>query len=231
LFSDFSGSSKDKQKEQAMRTTRRLPLLGLALGGLMAAMALADSAALAQTFSDLPVDTLGNRRLRQLDLAEQDLRAARDTLDLCREVACATPSEAAALAFEAGPDQPLRGRFILDVRSATGPGNRFQPPGLDLFYLGSEFDLRRYGAIVLAIEPAALEGLLNRDIAAGEARVRPTSGRMRSKFSGQRVIVDGEARLQWVEFPDWQTFQRNGTGYHQVWVRVTSPDQIRLVED
>jgi hypothetical protein len=220
-----------KRKEPAMRRSYRSPLFGLALGGLMAAVALADGAALAQSFNELPLDTVINRRLRQIDLAERNLRAARDTLDLCREVACATPGEAAVLALDAGPDQPIRGRFILDVRSATGPGNRFKPPGTELFYLASEVDSRRYGAMVVAIEPAALDDLLNRETADGEARVRPTSGRMRKAFSGERVIVDGEAQLQWVDQPDWETGQRNGMGQYQLWLRVSSPDQIRVVED
>ena len=220
-----------------MRRVVRSALPGLALGGLIAGIALADSAVLAQVaplpqqqLVPLPNDTLAVRRLRQLDLAERDLRAARDTHAACREAACATPAEAAALAFQAGPEQPLRGRFILDVRSATGPGNRFKPPGPELFYLSSERDPRLYGAMVVAIEPAALDGLLNRDTAPGEPRVRATSGRMRSAFSGERVIVDGEAQLQWVDWPDWATGQRNGIGQYQVWVRVSSPDQIWLVE-
>jgi hypothetical protein len=85
--------------------------------------------------------------------------------------------------------------------------------------------------MVVAIEPAALEGMLNRDAAAGDTRVRPTSGRLREAFRGQRVIVDGEAYLQWVDWPDWETGQRNGRGTYQVWVRVSSPDQIRVVEE
>lgn len=214
-----------------MRRSDPSPLFGIALGAMIAAMTLADSAALAQSINELPLNTVVNRRLRQIDMAERDLRAARDTHAACREAACATPAEAAALAFQAGPEQPLRGRFILDVRSATGPGNRFKPPGTELFYLSSERDTRLYGAMVVAIEPAALEGLLNRETATGEARVRPTSGRMRSAFSGERVIVDGEAQLQWVDWPDWETGQRNGMGQYQVWVRVSSPDQIRVVAD
>ena len=212
-----------------MLTDRRPPLFGLAVGGLMAALAVADSAALAQSFNEMPQDTAINRRLRQLDLAERKLRETRDTHELCRETVCATPSEAAVLVFAAGPEQPIRGRFILDVRSATGPGNRFKPPGPEMFYLASERDARLYGTMVVAIEPDALEGLLNREAATEGTRIRPTSGRMRSQFSGQRVIVDGEAQLQWVETPDWDTGQRNGRGQHQVWVRVSSPDQIRLV--
>jgi hypothetical protein len=220
-----------------MPIRRRTPLFGLALAGLVAAAGLADSAALAQSegiplpqqqLFPLPNATLAARRLRQLDLAERDLRATRDSHALCREAACATPAETAALAFQAGPEQPLRGRFIFDVRSATGPGNRFKPPGSDEFYLASERDPRLYGTIVVAIAPAALEALLNRDAADGP--VRATSGRLRAAFSGQRVIVDGEASLQWVDWPDWETGQRNGMGQYQVWIRVTSPDQIRLVE-
>jgi hypothetical protein len=240
LFSDFSESCRLTQEEPAMPIRLRYPLFGLALGGLIAAAGLADGAALAQSQAipvpeqqlfPLPNKTLANRRLRQLDLAERDLRATRDTHALCREAACATPAEAAALAFQAGPEQPLRGRFILDVRSASGPGNRFKPPGSDEFYLASERDPRLYGTMVVAIEPAALEGLLNPGSAEADARVRPTSGRLRAAFSGQRVIVDGEASLQWVDWPDFETGQRNGMGQYQVWVRVTSPDQIRLVEE
>jgi hypothetical protein len=133
LFSDFSESSKPQRKEPTMSTIRRSPLFGIAGGGLIAALALADGAAMAQSQAiplpeqqvfPLPDDTLASRRLRQLDLAERELRETRDTHELCREVACAMPSEAAALTFKAGPDQPLRGRFILNVRSASGPGSR-----------------------------------------------------------------------------------------------------------
>jgi hypothetical protein len=240
LFSDFSESCLQTRKEPAMTIRRSFPLFGLALGGLIAAAGVADGAALAQSQAipipeqqlfPLPNATLAARRLRQLDLAERDLRAARDAHALCREAACATPAEAAALAFQAGPEQPLRGRFILDVRSATGPGNRFKPPGSDEFYLASERDPRLYGTMVVAIAPEAMEGLLNPGTAETEARVRPTSGRLRAAFSGERVIVDGEASLQWVDWPDWETGQRNGMGQYQVWVRVTSPDQIRLMAE
>jgi hypothetical protein len=240
LFNDFSESCLQTRKEPAMPIRLRYPLSGLALGGLMAAGVVTGGAALAQSEAiplpqqrlfPLPNATLAARRLRQLDLAERDLRAARDAHALCRDTACATPAETAALAFQAGPEQPLKGRFILDVRSATGPGNRFKPPGSDEFYLASERDPRLYGTIVVAIAPAAMEGLLNPGTAEAEARVRPTSGRLRAAFSGQRVIVDGEASLQWVDWPDWETGQRNGMGQYQVWVRVTSPDQIRLVEE
>jgi hypothetical protein len=240
LFSDFSESCRVTQQEPIMPIRLRYPLSLLGLGGLLAAVTVTDSAALAQSQAiplpqqqlfPLPNTTLAARRLRQLDLAERDLRAARDAHAMCREAACATPAEAAALAFQAGPEQPLRGRFILDVRSATGPGNRFKPPGSDEFYLASERDPRLYGTMVVAIDPAAMEGLLNPGTADAEPRVRPTSGRLRAAFSGQRVIVEGEASLQWVDWPDWETGQRNGMGQYQVWVRVTSPDQIRLVAE
>ena len=196
-----------------------------------ACLAVLAPAASAVPTETLPPDRLLKRRFAQLEKLEAPLVAVRHSFDICREVPCLTPSEAAALAFQAGPEQPLKGRFILDVRSATGPGNRFKPPGSDEFYLASERDPRLYGTMVVAIAPEAMEGLLNPRTAEAEARIRPTSGRLRAAFSGQRVIVDGEASLQWVDWPDWETGQRNGMGQYQVWIRVTSPDQIRLVEE
>lgn len=180
---------------------------------------------------NLRLDGLAGRRLHAIDQRERPLREARETLAPCAEVACITPSEAAAMAYNAGPDQVVRGRFILDVRAVTGPGDRWQPPIDNLFYLGSERDFRLFGTLVVAIERDAVDGVLNGEtVTDGTARRIPaTSGRMRKHLSGERVIVDGEARLQWVEFPDWETGQRNGSGYHQVWVRVTSPDQVKIV--
>lgn len=222
-----------------MGLSHRPSLFGLLLVGLTAGLMTSEVPALALQepmlrFPEpgLGLDALANRRLRAIDIREKPLRQARETLAPCAEMACITPSEAAAMAHNAGPDQVVRGRFILDVRAVTGPGDRFQPPIDNLFYLGSERDFRLFGTLVVAIERDALDGVLNGEtVADGTARRIPaTSGRMRKHLSGQRVIVDGEARLQWVEFPDWETGQRNGTGYHQVWVRVTSPDQVRIVE-
>lgn len=214
-----------------MSRSRRPALFGLALASLAAVLIFTEGPALALSEVNLRLDGLAGRRLHAIDQRERPLREARETLAPCAEVACITPSEAAAMAYNAGPDQVVRGRFILDVRAVTGPGDRWQPPIDNLFYLGSERDFRLFGTLVVAIERDAVDGVLNGEtVTDGTARRIPaTSGRMRKHLSGERVIVDGEARLQWVEFPDWETGQRNGSGYHQVWVRVTSPDQVKIV--
>ncbi|MFM7350240.1 MAG: hypothetical protein ACKO01_12270 [Erythrobacter sp.] len=176
---------------------------------------------------EISTDALVKRRLRQIDNLEKDLRRDRDSLAPCAAVTCMTPSEAAAAAFAAGPERKVAGRFILDVRAGSGPHDPNQLHTEDLFYLSSERGFNDFGTLVLAIEPAALAGLIRASGEAGAAR--PSMSRMMKRFAGQRLIVDGEVGLQWVEHRYWQTGLRTGRVLNQVWVRVTSPDQIRVV--
>lgn len=172
-------------------------------------------------------DAMVKRRLRQIDNLEKELRRDRESLAPCVEVTCMTPSEAAAAAFAAGPQHKVPGRFILDVRAGSGPHDPNQLHTENLFYLSSERGFGNFGVLVLAIEPEALSGLIPASGKDGAAR--PSMSRMMDKFSGQRLIVDGEVGLQWVEHRYWQTGLRTGRGLNQVWVRVTSPEQIRVV--
>lgn len=170
------------------------------------------------------------RRLRELAVVERPLLRARAAAAECRETPCLTPSEATAVAYEAGPGETARGRFIFEVRSGAGPRNRFLPKDETLFYLGSERVFGDYGVLVLAITPEALQGLMNPPgTTAQSERAALSTGRMTRRFMGKTLIVDGAAGLRFIETIDWDTGQRNGTGRYQVWVRVTSPDQIRVV--
>jgi hypothetical protein len=197
--------------------------------------------------SGISREARANRRMRQIDNLERPLLQARETLKECGQVACLTPSEAAAVAFSAGPDRTTPGRFILDVRAGTGPGNRHQSLDEDLFYLASERNFRQFGVVVLAIEPQALEGLLNLEskgaYAASASQVstngtgvdhqlkRASTGEMMKRFGKKRLVVDGEIGLQFIEYVDWETNSRNGDGFYQVWVRVNSHKQIMVIDD
>lgn len=212
-----------------MRKALFLAACGLGLATLVPVPVptLDSGAALALPDLFISRDALVNRRARELDRAEKGLREYRAKLPDCTATACLTPSEAAVIAFKNGPEQRTAGRFILDVRAGTGPGNPHQLHTEDLFYLSSFRRFTGFGTLVVAIEPESLSGLLR---ASGKAAdKRPSVSRMMDMFAGKRVIVDGEVGLQWIEFRDWETGQRNGQGYHQVWVRVTSPDQIRVI--
>lgn len=190
--------------------------------------------------SGLGFETRVNRRVRQIERLEQPLRQAREGLEQCAGNACLLPSEAVAIAFTAGPDRKTQGRFILDVRGG-GPGDPNQLRNERLFFLNSEPGFRDFGVLILAIEPDVLDRLLGPEAGgtrgdvpgsdAGQRRLKHSSVKqMRTQFEGKRLIVDGEVGLQRIEFVDWITMgQRNGDGYHQVWVRVTSPDQITVV--
>lgn len=186
-----------------------------------------NGAALALPDTQIGREALANRRLREIERSEERVRHDRDALPQCAANACLTPSEAAAVAFTMGPDQRTAGRFILDVRAGTGPSNPNQLHTEDLYYLSSDRGFSEFGTLVLAIEPESLRGLIR--AAGGEADKRPSVSRMMKALSGKRVIVDGEVGLQWVEHRYWQTGLRTGRGHHQVWVRVTSPDQITVV--
>jgi hypothetical protein len=185
--------------------------------------------ALSEVF--IGTDALVNRRIRQLDRLERGLREDRARLPQCAATDCFTPSEAAAVAFQKGPGERTQGRFILDVRGGTGPSDPHQLHTEDLFYLSSFRRFTGFGTLVVAIAPDALSDLMADSAVSGikDRADRPSVSRMMKQFGGQRVIVDGEVSLQWIEFRDWESGQRNGQGYHQVWVRVTSPEQITVV--
>jgi hypothetical protein len=199
-------------------------------------LAAACLAALAPAASAVPTETLPpelqlKRRIAQLEKLEAPLVAVRHSFDLCRETHCFTPSEAAVAALDAGPERKQTGRFILDVRGG-GPANPVHLNRDGLFYLNSEWDFRRIGVLVLVIEPDVVGRLLGHDGALRDAEGRldhRAVERMMARFSGKRLIVDGELGLQLIQLTDVDTRLPNGTGYHQVWVRVTSPDQIRVV--
>ncbi len=212
-----------------MRKALLLAALGLGLSALVpvSVPTLDSGAALALPDLFIGRDALANRRLRELERLEQDLRKDRTGMPQCAAITCLTPSEAATVAFAKGPGEGTAGRFILDVRAGTGPDNPHQLHTEDLFYLSSFRRFSGFGTLVVAIEPESLSGLIQ---AAGAGPdKRPSVSRMMDLFADKRVIVDGEVALQWIEFRDWETGQRNGQGYHQVWIRVTSPEQIRVV--
>jgi hypothetical protein len=171
------------------------------------------------------------RRLRQLAVIERPLLGTRAGLAECRETTCLTPAEATAAAYAAGRGQTVRGRFILQVRSGTGPRNRFLPKDERLFYLGSERIFGDYGVLVLAITPEALAGLMDPQGTAPRGTASaPSTERMIRRFMRKTLVVDGEAGLRFIETEDWETGQRNGIGRYQLWLRVTAPEQVRVVE-
>ena len=171
------------------------------------------------------------RRLRELAVIERPLLRVREELAECRGTTCLTPAEAAAAAYGAGLGETARGRFIFEVRSGAGPRNRFLPKDETLFYLGSERLFGDYGVLVLAITPEALDGLMNPPGTAPQGKPSaPSTGRMTRHFMGKTLIVDGEVGLRFIENIDWDTGQRNGHGRYQMWLRVTDPAQVRVLE-
>lgn len=212
-----------------MRKTLPLALCGLALAAVVPVPLpfSNDGAAHAVQEYFLGREAVAARRVRELERLEQGLREDRARLPQCTDTLCLTPSEASVLAFKAGPGNRVAGRFILDVKAGTGPKNPDQLHNEDLFYLSSYRSFMDFGTLVVAIEPESLRGLI--DNAGDDAQVRPSVARMMKLFKGQRVIVDGEVGLQFIEYRDWESGQRNGRGYFQVWVRVTSPEQITVL--
>lgn len=203
-----------------------------------------DASAKALLETEIGREARANRRVRELENLEEPLRQVRKELAQCAEIDCLTPSEASAVAFSIGPDRKMRGRFILEVRGG-GPWNPNQLRNERLLFLNSERNFRDFGVLILAIEPDTIERLLAPVIASEEGdlpKIESVSGaedrqklsrslvkRMLAQFEGKRLIVDGEVGLQWIEYLEGWTRQRHGRGYHQVWVRVTSPDQIKVV--
>lgn len=214
-----------------MRSRFRLTLTAACLAVLAPGAALLETAASAVPTETLPTDRLLQRRYAQLEKLEAPLVAVRHSFDICREAPCLTPSEATTAAFKAGNNVRQRGRFILDVRGG-GPGDPRQLREEGLFFLNSEANFRQIGVLVLVMEPDVVGRLLGADGALRDAEGRldhAAFGKMMARFNGKRLIVDGELGLQLIETPDLDTRRYNGTGYRQVWVRVTSPDQIRVV--
>lgn len=209
-----------------MRLSCCLRPIGVGVAALVSASWLVATPAAALPDSELPRETQINRRLAQLERIERPLRLARAELEPCAQTECLTPSEAVRLAYAAGPDRTTKGRFILDVRAA-GPGNAGTFRRDRVFFLNSERHFQVLGVLTLAIEPEAANLLLGEGVDA-----TPDIGLVKSikrRFVGQRIVVDGEVGLKWIELVDWETGLRNGSGYHQVWVRITSPDQIRVI--
>lgn len=228
---------------------RLLVIAGVGLCFLNADPVLTNSEAKASALPESAIsrEARAKRRMRQIDNLERPLLQVRETLQECGEFACLTPSEAATVAFAAGPDRTTPGRFILDVRAGTGPGNVRQSVDEDLFYLASERNFRQFGVLVLAIDPQALEGLLGFESKSGESSSasddsttgtsldqrlkRASTGEMMKRFGKKRLLVEGEVGLQFIEYVDWETNIRNGDGFYQVWVRVNSPEQITVIDD
>ncbi len=209
----------------------RLTLAAASLAALVPAAALLETAASAVPSDTLPPELQLKRRFRQLQQLEAPLVAVRHSFDICRDTPCLTPSEAVTAAYQAGPERTQTGRFILDVRGG-GPANPVHLQRDGLFYLNSERDFRRVGVLVLAIEPDALGRVLGEDGALRDRNGKldhAAFDKMMARFNGKRLIVDGELRLQLIQLTDVDTRLPNGTGYHQVWVHVTSPDHIRVV--
>lgn len=193
----------------------------------------------------------GGRRLSALERqaekiveAEAGLRAARLDLPECAD-GCLTPSEAVATAFAAGSGQRVKGVFVLDIRGG-GASGRDSPERL--YFLNSEQDYRVFGSLTLAFEPEVMRQLLNpprvvmRDpLEEGDIiveRERPRNrvalnvSNMLDKFGNRRLLIDGEASLEWISFIG--TSGREGVrdeGYYQVWVRIASPDQVTILDD
>ena len=175
--------------------------------------------------------------------AEADLRAIRGELPECAE-GCLTPSEAVATAFSAGPDQRVKGRFLLHIRG----GGVSRPNDLEhLYFLNSEADYRTFGSLTLAFEPEAMKRLLNpprvvlrRSLEEGDIivergrprrRVALNVENMMERFENRRLIIYGEVGRQWITY--YGTKGREGVrgeGYYQVWVRVASADQVTVLD-
>jgi hypothetical protein len=216
-------------QEDDLRKALIAAALGLGLAALVPLPVPTLGSGAAQTMPDFygRRDVIAKQRIRELERTEEGLRRDRARLALCAATGCLTPTEAALLAFSKGPDERTAGRFILDVQAGTGPRNPNQLHSEELFYLSSYRRFGEFGTLVVAIEPEGLRGLIR--ASGGDADKDPSVSRMMKLFAGKRVIVDGEVGLQWIEFRDWETGQRSGRGYHQVWVRVTSPDQIEVI--
>lgn len=188
----------------------------------------------------------------QAALAEADapLKAARPQLIDC-ENGCITPGEATVMAFGAREDEPIAGRFLLDIR---GGGQSLSGHLGDMLFVNSRQDYATLGTLTVAFERDALDALLRRarvcganDVTDGQITVKAcrTAGvpnldmfTMIQRLYGRRIIVDGDLRLQWVDSrlgsPRPVADRRGGEreiGYYQVWVRVSRAAQVVFVDE
>lgn len=200
-----------------------------------------------------PNETSGEEDIHQrvvhLVEAETTLNSVRVALPECKQ-GCITPSEAVALAYSAGEDQPRPGRFLLDV---LGGGRSLDGELEDLFFVNSRQGYARFGTLTIAFEPDALWALLRRarvcaggDWQDGQIEVRGCRQNVTSdlnmftmmqRLGKRRIVVDGEVRLQWIDARSGvprRVANKRGEkepGYYQVWVRVDDADQVTFVYD
>lgn len=214
------------------------PSLALAL--LLSAPPLA-----AEPAADAPLE----QRLATLAEHDAPLLAARRIAADCEE-GCLTPSEALRLVYDAGEGEARTGRFLLDIE---GGGQSFHGALGELFFVSSRQDYARFGTLTIAFEPSALRDLLRRASVCDVDRFRPGTIEvtgcyagappelniftMIERLGGRRIVVEGEARLQWIDartgLPRTVANKRgeHEAGYYQVWVRVEDADQVIFVAD
>ena len=200
-----------------------------------------------------PDDTLTQpsieARIAELTRLDAPLVAARENSLDC-DPGCILPSEAAQLAFEAGEGEPQSGRFLLDI---NGGGRSITGELGDLFFVSSRVDYARFGTLTIAMTPEALRAILRRARVCNPDRFTP--GRidvtgcytdanfelniftMIQRLGGRRIVVDGQARLQWIDArtglprPVSNIRGEHEAGYYQVWVRVDDADQVIFLHE
>lgn len=208
---------------------------------------------LAAQSEDAPDDTLTEPslevRLAELTQLDAPLMAARENSLDC-DAGCILPSEAAQLAFEAGEGQPQAGRFLLDV---NGGGQSISGELDDLFFVSSRVDYARFGTLTIAMTPEALRAILRRARVCKPDRFTPgrievigcyTDANFRldiftmiQRLGGRRIVVEGEARLIWIDArtglprPLANKRGEREAGYYQVWVRVDDADQVIFLHE
>lgn len=224
----------------AIRTGRAVCGAGLALAMLWETGARAEETALA---ADL------THNLPALADADTALRAARPTLIDC-ETGCIIPAEAAAMALAAGEGQSRPGRFLLDIR---GGGQSLQGALGELLFVNSQVDYATFGTLTIAFDRTVLDGLLRRasvcgasDVIDGQITVKAcrvgsetdlNMFNMMERLNGRRIVVDGEVRLQWIDWYRGAVRPLPGrpgeveVGYYQVWVHVTDAAQVTFVHE
>jgi hypothetical protein len=180
--------------------------------------------------------------LADLSAGEAPLAALRSDLVEC-EAGCLTPSEAVALAFDAGISGSRRGRVLLDIRS----GGQSLFGNLDrLFFVNSREDYAQLGTLTIAFDEDVLDLLLKRARACGgglakdgriavegcrqKGFVDPNMFAMMRRLHNRRIVVEGELRLQWIDSSSGIR-PREGAprGYYQPWIWVEDADQISFV--
>jgi hypothetical protein len=214
-----------------------IPLLLLVSSGL--------SAKVAPTEPPPPLDL----QLASVSADDAALKTVRANLPDC-EPGCITPDEATAMALSAGEGVTQQGRFLLDIR---GGGQSIHGELGQLLFVNSRQDYATLGTLTVAFEPDALDMLLRRAQVCGAAEV--TEGQidvkgcradgvddlnmftMIQRLSGRRIVVDGELRLQWIDWhmgaphPVANKRGEHERGYYQVWVRVAEAEQVIFVYD